>query len=59
MDIKISDPIGRSLQPKILTIQAQQRQMRGIRLALARLWLSMLGQMLLKITVLLTSRQNP
>ncbi|SVA41131.1 uncharacterized protein METZ01_LOCUS93985 [marine metagenome] len=24
MDIKISDPIGRSLQHKILTIQAQQ-----------------------------------
>jgi len=35
MDIKISDPIGRSLQPKILTIQAQQWLMRGIRLALA------------------------
>jgi len=35
MDIKNSDPIGRSLQHKILTIRAQQWLMRGIRLALA------------------------
>lgn len=48
MDIKINDPIGRSLQHKILTIQAQQS-----------LWVCNPGQTTHILTILDLRRRNP